>query len=307
MRGTSFRKISSCLLLFALVVGFSAAAAALDIEDVKSLIRNQVGEEVIINMANTDTRLFITYEEAEELRRMGASENLITALRPRPTSWSPGAVAPAPSSPAPSPSAPTVVTSGTPPAAAGGVVTGTVIEETVEIDQGAPITMAPIVSAGGYPPRYDKEGWLSISNHDWIPYYLNINQGDKRIFISKVPNGGMAVQSGQNIIVNLRKNTYKTYGDSGEKLEVKIRENETSSLNLNPFGVVGNSGLTGVAISRDKVRSEVLFNNYSPAPAVIVQEPSVIVVQPEPPPVYYYRPPYYRPYRDGVYFHYRRW
>lgn len=295
--GSFIRRAS--LLVSVTLFATMATAAALNIEDVKNLMRSGVGEDVIINMAKSDGRLFITIEEAEELRRMGASENLITALRPRPTSIDRGTIITT------TPTTPTVVSSVPAPTTTTTPTTTEVVFD--EVAEGSPVSPAPIMVSGAYPPRYDKEGWLSISNRDWMPYYVNINRGDKRIFISRAPNGGLAIQSGENIIVNLRKDTYKTYGESGNKLEVKIRENETSTLDFNPFGVVGNSGLSGVTVSRDRVRSEILFNNFSPAPAIVVQEPSVIVVPSTPPPVYYYRPPYYRPYRDGFYFNYRRW
>ena len=282
----------------------SAAAFGLDYTDVKNLMQNRVAEEVIINMVASDGNLYITTEEADEMRAMGASENLIAALRPRDTTaaYSPTVVQQQPTVV----QTPTVVTTTAEPAIVTEIAGGPA--------EGSPITPVAIRIMGSHPPRYDKEGWLSISNYDWSPYYISINQGDKRIFISRAPNGGMAVDSGQNVVVNLRKETYKMYGDSGEKLEVKVRENETTRLSLNPFGVFGNSGLSGVAVDRDRVRSEILFNNYVPAPTVVVQEAPVIIVPsapPPPPPVYYYGPGYrHRPYHrgdGGVYFRYHNW
>lgn len=270
----------------------ASGARALDYEDVKGLLRNQVAQEVIVNMVNSEGTIYITTEQANELRSMGASENLIAAMRPRSTTMVGGATEYVQAEPV--------------------VVGPTTTVESVEIGvaagpaEGSPVMPVAISMTGAFPPRYDKEGWLSISNHDWMPYYILINQGDKRIFISRAPNGGIMVNSGQNVVVNLRKETYKMYGDSGNKLEVKVRENETNRLSLNPFGVVGNSGLTGVSTERDKVRSEVLFNNYVPAPTVIIQEPAPVIVVPPPPPPVYYRPPYYGPrHRGGSGYYYR--
>lgn len=60
----------------------AAPASALDFNDVQNLIRNQVPENVIINMTQQDSSLVITPEQANQLRGMGASESLIAAIRP---------------------------------------------------------------------------------------------------------------------------------------------------------------------------------------------------------------------------------
>lgn len=292
---TSMRKSTAIVpAILALVVAFAmSSASALEYQEVQSLVRDRVPENVIINMAKADTSLYITTEQADELRRMGASENLITALRPRATT------APAPSYPStPAPSAPVIVSR--PPSRP--VQPAQPVPSQATSVEGQPVFPAQVTISSAMPARYDKEGWVSISNRDWMPYYINVNVSDKRMFLSRNPNGGFEIQSGQNIALNLRKNTYKLYGDSGNKLEVKIREDEVTTLSLEPFGVFGNSGLTGVAVDRDKVRTEVLVSNYSPAPTVIVEEsPSVIVVPP--PAVYYRRHPYYR-HGGGFYFDY---
>ena len=268
-----FRRL---LLLAALTAALWSGANALDVDDVKALVGNQVAEEVIINMVRSDGGIYITTEEANEFRRLGASENLIAALRPTATTtYQTGR--------------PTVITGSAPTV----VASAPTLVETVAVADGSPVVSVPIVSSMPYPSRYDKEGWVVVSNHDTSPYYLTVNQSSKRMFLSRFPNGGMTVESGQSVVINLRKETYKLYGDSGEDLKVKIRENETTTIALNPFGVVGNSGLTGTAVDRDKVRREVLFNNYVPPPAVVVQEAPVVVVPPPPPPVYYHRPYHY--------------
>ncbi len=282
--------------MLALAIVFSLAvcaprAFALDVQDVENLLRNHVSEDVIINMVEEEDTMYITMEEANVLRGLGASENLIEAMRPVATTYSSETVVDSStpivtSTVAAQPSAPVVVQSPGMPAA------------------GTPITPVAITMSSAFPPRYDKEGWLTISNRDWQSYYVNVVPGNKRIFLSKAPNGGMELHSGQSITLNLRKETYKTYGDTGRNLNVKVREGETTTLSLNPFGVFGNSGLTGVATDREKVRTEVLFSNYVPAPTIVVQEPAPVVVVPGPPvyygPRYYHRPP-------GYHFNYRRW
>ncbi len=312
-----------------LVAGMAAcwsAASALDVADVQNLIRNNVSEEVIINMVKSDGTIYITPEQADVLRSMGASENLVQVMRPTPTTVPSGAAyySPSGSDLEDDEESGTPVVTGSPsasiPVASAPSASAPVIAESGSAmpSGGSPITPVAIVSSSAYPARYDKEGWVSISNHDWVPYYLNIDLGDKRMFLSKVPNGGVQIGSGQNMILNIRKEGYKMYGDSGNDLRVKVRENETTYVSLNPFGVFGNSGLTGVSTDRDNVRSEVLFNNYTPAPTVVVQEPSVIVQQPPVivvpgprPPVYYRSYPYYRPYRyrggNSFYFGFSDW
>ncbi|MDR1518714.1 MAG: hypothetical protein LBU23_01025 [Planctomycetota bacterium] len=245
-------------------------APALDANDVRSLLQNRVPEETILNLVRADGTIYITNEEADGFRALGASENLVAALRPRAT------VLP----PAPGPAA---------------------------ADSGQPVVPLGITLIGAHPPRRDKDGWLSISNYDSTTYYLMVSESEKRIFVSRNPNGGLAVGPGRNEIINLRKHDYKLYGDSGRDLKVKIRKGETTSLSLNPFGVVGNSGIIGVAVDREKTRSETLFDVYSPPPPVIIQEAPAIIVQ-EPPPVYavpVYPGPYFRHPRGGGGFHFR--
>lgn len=258
------------------------SVSALDYGEVKTLLHNRVAEEVVINMVKADGTIYITHEQAAELRSLGASENLVEAMRPRAITTTSTSTAPA---------APTVIGTTSQPT----IVSETATVISSEPADGTPISPVPIVSSGVYPPRYDKSGWVSIANHDWSPYYLSTNSENKRLFLSKFPNGGIVIESGHQVIVSLRKESYKMYGDSGEDLKVKVRENETTHVALNPFGVFGNSGLRGVSTDRDNVRSEVLFNNYMPTPTVIVQEPSVIVV-PEPRPYYYH---YGYPYGGG--------
>lgn len=64
-------------------------APALDFSDVQNLIKNQVPEPVIINMTRNDANLAITQEQANQLRSLGASDNLIRSIRPA----NPGAAA----------------------------------------------------------------------------------------------------------------------------------------------------------------------------------------------------------------------
>lgn len=147
------------------------------------------------------------------------------------------------------------------------------------------VAPAPITQQSPFPSRGPKEGWLTVDNHDWQPYYLSINPSSKRMSISKNPNGGFLINSGQSVTVAVIKHGYKLNGDTGMNLEVKIREGEATKLDLNPFGPQGNTGLLGVATARDKVRSEVLFANYAPPPVVVTPAPAPVVVTPAPAPV----------------------
>lgn len=316
--GRTRRSLLFALAAVCLTIGMGARAYALNFDDVVALYKSGVDENVIIKMAEADKTLYITYEQANQLIAMGASKTLVDSLRPRPTGGGNPGVVVEKAPPPPTPGAVRtevvdmpIVSTVLPP---GGVetVTTTVVEAGVASADGQPIVPVQVARATVMPSLYAKEGWLSVMNRDWIPYYLNIDFKRERMFLSKNPNGGALIQSGQNLILNIRKDGYKLYGDSGRGLEVKIREGETTTLSLEPFGVFGNSGLTGVAATRDKVRSEVLFNNYVPPPPVVVMPaPAPVVVvpaYPPPPPVYYTRPPYY--YRDrgwnGIYFEYSR-
>lgn len=295
------------IALAVVLAAVQGRAAALDVDEVQTLVRNNVAEEVIINMVRSDGTIYITHEQANELRAIGASENLVQAMRPTATTWTDVSDSPRPAISSP----PTIITDAAPIQGGAPVIVdaqpATVIGSGMPAD-GSPISPVAITSSTPYPPRYDKEGWVSVSNHDWQPYYLSVNPGNKRMFLSKFPNGGMEIPSGGAVVMNLRKETYKLYGDTGEDLKVKVRENETTSVSLNPFGVFGNSGLTGVSVDRDKSRSEVLFGNYVPPPAVVIQEAPVVVVPPPPPPVYYHRPHYYRRHPgNSFYFGYRHW
>lgn len=76
--------MTSRLRLAVLGVGVLFAVSvvhALDYNDVKNLLRNQVAESVIINMAQQDATLAITNDQANELRAMGATEHLVSSIR----------------------------------------------------------------------------------------------------------------------------------------------------------------------------------------------------------------------------------
>ena len=164
-----------------------------------------------------------------------------------------------------------------------------------------------VTMSSAYPALYEKQGWLSISNRDWQPYFLIVNESDEKMYLSRNNNGGTVINPGENVVLNIRRNGYKLYGDTGEKLEVKIRENLTTTLSLEPFGVFGNSGLTGVATDRGKIKSQVLFAPYVPVQRVIV-EPAPVVIAPPPPAVIVAPPPptvryYYGPSRRYYYWY----
>ena len=75
--------------ILALAVGLAFAgivstASALDFNDVRNLIGNQVSETVIQNMVSQDSSLTITDDQANELRSLGASETLLASIRRAP-------------------------------------------------------------------------------------------------------------------------------------------------------------------------------------------------------------------------------
>ncbi len=270
--------------LCAVAALWAPTAKGLDFDDLVSLIENGVQESALIGILRDGGGVDLDAEDEAILRRMGVSEQVIALARTGPAA-EPARIAAAPA--APVASLPTSV-----PVA--GPVAGT------------PVTPIPVAVSNAFPSLYAKEGWLSVANQDAIPYYLNVSPGNKQLFISRNPNGGYELAPGQNIVLNLRKETYKMYGDSGRELKIRVREGENTTLRLVPFGVVGNSGLQGVAQDRERVRSEVLFNNYVPQPPVVVvdQPPVVIIEEPRPRGYYYFhdRPRYRRHHRGGTSF-----
>lgn len=166
----------------------------------------------------------------------------------------------------------------------------------------AEVRLAPMGRSYSPPPLGRKQGWLTISNRDWQTYSIVVTGKDK-IFVYRANQGqgGLVIPSGATMTIALEKETYDLYGNNSEKLKVKVREGRTTTLSLEPFGYTGNTGLMGVVNDGDKVRNEVLFDDY--APPVIIQQPppTVIVNRPPPPPVIIQRPPvvvgrpYHRP------------
>lgn len=267
--GMSKKALAILALIMVLACG---GANALDYNDILLMRQNGIADEVIINMVQKSPGFVITVEQAGQLRAAGSSERLLAAV-PVLADPSFSSLSPVVSSPIMSP-------------------------EAVIVEDGSPITPVEVLDVEAFPSLYTKEGWLSISNQDWESYYLIVDQKAKRLFISRAPNGGMELESGRNRTLNIRKETYKIYGDSGRDLKIKVREGEVTRLSLVPFGVVGNSGLNGIVQDRERVNSERLFDNYVPPPAmVIVREPPVVVQ--EAPVIVVPGRPYHRPYYHG--------
>jgi hypothetical protein len=168
----------------------------------------------------------------------------------------------------------------------------------------AQITFAPLRQSYSPPPLGRKQGFLVISNRDWMDYGLTIDYSGEKLYLHRPGMGYGTVQipSGASVTLALPKDNFELYGDSGEELRVRIREGRTTTLSLEPVGHVGNTGLVGVVNDGDRTRSETLFYE---APSVVVQpspppiivtpppRPPVIVVPPRPPVVV--RPPPHRP------------
>lgn len=81
IRQSKSRRTVRAALLAGLCLAASVCASALDISDVKNLVRSQVSEDVIINMVRQSTPVAMSDADANELRGMGASENLIGIVR----------------------------------------------------------------------------------------------------------------------------------------------------------------------------------------------------------------------------------
>lgn len=268
------KRIATAVFVFATAFVVSLTVSALDYPQALSMLKSGADEATIIAHWKLGGSVGVNPEQAAELRAAGASEQLVAML-----SISYSAAAPATASePAPIVSTQVVIEAAHPAGA-----------------PGSPITPVPIMTEEAAPALYEKQGWIVAANSDWVSYYLVVAEGNKRLFLSKTPNGGIEIPSGHAITIPLKKETYKLYGDTGRELKVKVRRHEPTRLSLTPFGPVGNSGLTGTSQDRDKVRSEVLFGNYVPPPSVIYSAPVVVA----PAPVYVPRPSIYyfpRPY-----------
>ena len=158
---------------------------------------------------------------------------------------------------------------------------------------GVSVTLAPSGRAFAPPALGRKQGWLTITNRDWFDYTLNVDHGSEKLFLYRQGQGwgSVHIPSGTTISLALNKNTWDLYGNTNGRLKVRIREGRTTTLSLEPFGFVGNTGLVGIANDGNNVRRETLFEVMS-APVVIAPAPpTVIVQQPPPPPVIIHRPP----------------
>lgn len=156
------------------------------------------------------------------------------------------------------------------------------------------------------PPMMRKEGLLAISNRDWQDYTMVVTRkGRISLYRGDASYAGyrnFRLPAGSTVYLALEKDTWEVSAENTDRLKVKVREGRTSTLSLNPFGFAGNTGLMGVTNDGDKVREQVLFDNYTRP--VVVQPPTVVVPPPPPtiitrPPVIvhdpYRRPPYHRP------------
>ncbi len=70
----------TALLSLCLAVAGTFSAAALDYNDVKNLLAHQVSESVIISMVQENPAIPLSSGQLAELRGMGASETLISAI-----------------------------------------------------------------------------------------------------------------------------------------------------------------------------------------------------------------------------------
>lgn len=159
----------------------------------------------------------------------------------------------------------------------------------------AQVTLAPLGRSYSPPPLGRKQGWLVISNRDWMDYTMNIDYKDNKLYLYKQGQGwgSVHIPSGTTITLALEKDTWRLYGDNSDRLRVRVREGRTTTLALEPFGFVGNTGLIGIVNDGSNTRSETLFNVYSQP--IVVQPPPAIIVEQPPPPIIVTRPPVYRP------------
>lgn len=112
----------------------------------------------------------------------------------------------------------------------------------------AQVQMAPKKSAGAAPRLKQGEGGLTITNRDWVDYYVNVDTKG-RVDLSLTSPGRKAVKiaSGDTVSLPLQAESWDVYGNTGERLTVGIHPGEFTQLQLVPTGEAGSSGLQGIA------------------------------------------------------------
>lgn len=155
------------------------------------------------------------------------------------------------------------------------------------------INLAPLSRSYSPPPLGRRQGWLAVSNRDWVPYSLVVNgKGNLALYRADSGFGGVVIPSGTTVTLALEKDTYNLYGNNPERLQVRIREGRTTTLSLEPYGYAGNAGLIGVVNDGDRVRNGTLFDVYAPPPVIVTPaQPPIIIAPPPPPPIIVNRPP----------------
>lgn len=157
---------------------------------------------------------------------------------------------------------------------------------------GAEVRLAPVGRSFAPPPIGRNQGWLSITNRDWQDYtFVETRKGRASLYQGRMGYpGGIVVPSGSTITIAVEKDTWEILGNTNDRLKVRVREGRTSTVSLEPFGFVGNTGLRGVSNDGERVRNEVLFDMFMQPPVIVQPAPPVIIQRPPPPPVIV-RPP----------------
>lgn len=167
------------------------------------------------------------------------------------------------------------------------------ISAVYEVRAAQPVPLNTISRQFAPPPVGRKQGLLAISNRDWEDYTVVVTKkGRMSLYRGDSNYAGYLnyrIPAGTTVYLALEKDDWRISAENSDRLRVKVREGRTSTVSLNPFGFAGNSGLRGVSNDGDRVREEILFDNYTQP--VIVQRPAPTVVIPPPPPTIIGRPP----------------
>ncbi len=156
---------------------------------------------------------------------------------------------------------------------------------------GQQIRFAPVQRSMPMPPLRKKEGWLSITNRDWQNYIIEITRDKIFLHRTRAPGRhGTLIPSGTTVTIAIEKDNYDMYGETSDRLRVRVREGRTTTVSLEPFGFQNNSGLIGIANDGERVRKETLIDTYS-SPVIVPAPPPVVIERPAPPPVIIHRPP----------------
>ncbi len=137
-----------------------------------------------------------------------------------------------------------------------------------------PLAPALLIPGYEFPGLYAGEGWFSVSNHDYQPYFIGVDMDKREITLTTIPVGGFAIADGESFVINIKAGDYKLCYEGAEPIAAHIEENNATTLSLYPFGVWGNNGLLAVLSDTVTTYSQILSSpNFFPTTKPIIENP----------------------------------